>query len=113
MDARITAIKERFAKEPNPWEPMSSPVDIKHLGKLGEEASELANAIFRCLIQGTEKQDRDGKPNLQWLEEEIADVLINADLVIERFKLSSEYIKARMEAKRPFLKKWHYMEPSK
>lgn len=34
---------------PNPWVPMSNPLDIKHIGKLAEEANELGAAIARCL----------------------------------------------------------------
>jgi hypothetical protein len=63
----------------NPWRPMTRPIDLKHLGKLGEESNELGAAISRCIIQGIdEREPVTGKPNRQWLAEEIADVLANA-----------------------------------
>lgn len=87
---------------------MSDPVDIKHIGKLIEELGELQAALARCLIQGMDgTEPTTGKPNRQWLEEEIADVYANVSLVRERFKLNILY--GRLDEKITRLKRWHDM----
>lgn len=66
----------------NPWIPMSKPIDIKHLGKLAEELGEASSAVARCLIQGIDESEPvTGKLNRQWLEDELADVCANIQLV--------------------------------
>lgn len=91
-----------------PWHPMTDARDLKTLGKLGEELGECSAAVSRCVIQGVhECEPVTGKPNNQWLTEELADVLLNADLVIERFGLDRAAIAARMAHKRPLLEGWH------
>ena len=96
----------------NPWVPMTRPIDLKHLGKLGEEASELGSAISRCLIQGIdEKEPTTGKLNRDWLRDEIADVLANIGLVIAHFDLDLEAIDKRVMRKADGLRQWHRMLP--
>ncbi len=91
-----------------PWKPMSNPRDIKTMGKLGEELGECQSAAMRCLIQGIEeKEPVTGKINRHWLEDEIADVLANVELVIERFALDQERIASRSASKKPLLLAWH------
>jgi hypothetical protein len=94
----------------NPWRPMRDPLDLKHLGKFGEELGEAGAAVSRCIIQGVEEcEPVTGKPNREWLEEEIADVLANADLVVGHFRLNGGRIEARRIAKRNRLREWHAM----
>lgn len=91
---------------------MKDAVDLKHIGKLGEETGELSAAIARCIIQGLRDGEHEPvtkKPNKRWLEEELADVLANAYLVIERFDLDREFIADRMDRKTVGLKRWHDM----
>lgn len=93
---------------PAPWRPITNPLDLMHLGKLGEELNEAATAIFRCIIQGVDEYEpTTGKPNVEWLEEEIADVLANVDLVIDRFGLNTRCIEQRVRRKKDFLRRWH------
>jgi len=95
-------------RDANPWHPIADPVDLKHLGKLAEEANELGSAIARCIIQGVDEcEPVTGKLNRQWLQDEIADVQANLDLVIERFGLDEEAMDARAAKKRRHLKQWH------
>lgn len=48
-----------------PWRPIQSPIDLKHLGKFGEELGECQAAVSRCIIQGIrEKEPIERKPNL-------------------------------------------------
>lgn len=95
-------------KDPNPWHPMTDSVALKHIGKLGEEASELATACLRCIIQGVEEREPvTGKINREWLEDEIADVLANISLVVPYFDLDLARIGKREAMKREHLSKWH------
>jgi NTP pyrophosphatase (non-canonical NTP hydrolase) len=92
----------------NPWHPMTDPVAVKVLGKLGEEAGELSSAICRCIIQGiAELHPYSGKSNTEWLEEEIADVLAGIELTCDQFGLDETKIAERMQAKKIKLAVWH------
>ena len=94
----------------NPWHPMDCPLDLKHLGKLAEEANELGSAISRCIIQGIdEREPITHKLNRDWLQDEIADVLANIELVREHFRLDAVSIAARAERKKKHLRGWHSM----
>lgn len=91
-----------------PWHPMTDARDLKTLGKLGEELGECQAAAMRCVVQGIdESEPQTGYLNRHWLEDEIADVLANADLVIERFNLDRARIEKRAAAKKPLLLAWH------
>jgi hypothetical protein len=68
----------------NPWQPMTSAIGLKHLGKLIEE-----------LKRG-------------W-EDELADVLANIELVMAHFKLDAERMEARKQRKITHLRGWHSM----
>lgn len=95
-------------RDANPWHPITDSVDLKHLGKLGEECGELGSAISRCIIQGVDEcEPVTGKPNREWLEDEIADVLANIALVERRFNLDTTRMAARAERKMAHLRQWH------
>lgn len=92
----------------NPWQPMSNPIDLAHLGKLGEECGELGAAIARCIIQGIDAcEPVTGKPNRLWLEDEIADVLAGLHLVTQRFGLDEVRMQERCLKKMRHLQNWH------
>lgn len=94
----------------NPWHPMTDSVDLKHLGKLAEELGECSAAVSRCLIQGiAECEPTTGKPNREWLEDEMADVAANMELVAARFGLDAERIAERAQRKAAQLRTWHEM----
>jgi hypothetical protein len=99
----------------NPWVPMSDPLDVKHLGKLAEELNEAGAAVARCLIQGiTESEPVTHKPNREWLEDELADVLANIELVTAHFGLDRVRMLERRERKMRHLRGWHTMlKPAK
>jgi len=98
----------------NPWQPMSEPIDVAHLGKLAEEVNELGCAVSRCLIQGIDASEPiTGKPNREWLEDEIADVYATITMAIDRFGLDELRILARMGNKRTHLRGWHSMLAAK
>ena len=97
-------------KDPSPWHPMDSAIDIKNIGKLGEEICEAGAAIFRCIIQGVdESHPVTEKPNKEWLEDELADVMAGINLVTAHFGLDEDRMNERMNAKMLHLKKWHDM----
>jgi hypothetical protein len=96
--------------DPNPWIPIQNPLDLKHLGKLIEELNEAGSATARCIIQGIDEVEPvTKKSNRTWLQEELADVIANINLVIEHFKLNVPAIEARIDRKYDHLKKWHNM----
>lgn len=94
----------------NPWNPTQNKLDLKHLGKLVEEVNELGAATARCVIQGIEEcEPVTGKSNRVWLQEEIADVEANIELVKKHFKLDREFILTRVIDKMSKLFDWHRM----
>lgn len=100
----------------NPWQPMTRPIDLAHLGKLAEELSEAGAATARCLIQGIEEREPVTlKPNREWLEDELADVIANIDLVAAHFGLDQWRMAERITRKKAHLRRWHAMleEPGK
>ncbi len=95
-------------RDPNPWHPITDAVDLKHLGKLAEECGELSAAIARCIIQGVDEcEPITKKVNKVWLQDEIADVLANINLVAKRFRLNRATIKKRCDRKMKHLSIWH------
>lgn len=95
-------------RDANPWHPISNAVDLKHLGKLGEELNEAGSAVSRCIIQGVdEKEPVTGKINREWLEDELADVLANISLVCARFQLDTVRMEKRAQRKKLHLRQWH------
>lgn len=99
-------------RDASPWVPMTRPSDLKHLGKFGEELGETVAAMCRCLIQGIdEAHPETGKINRAWLEDEIADVLGNAELVMSHFKLDRGRIERRKDRKVVHLRQWHNALP--
>lgn len=96
----------------SPWVPETHIETQKRLGKALEEGGEYVSAVARCLIQGiNEREPVTGKPNRQWLMEEMADVLATLSLLIEGFKLNKAFISKRVEKKREQLKTWFAMDP--
>jgi NTP pyrophosphatase (non-canonical NTP hydrolase) len=94
----------------SPWQPIDSKLELKILGKLGEEASELATVVSRCIIQGVDEvQPVTGKSNRLWLEEEIADVLANISIAAAKYQLDENFITKRAEEKIDYLLAWHEM----
>ncbi len=96
----------------NPWRPMSRPrpIDLKYLGKLSEELGEAISAVSRCIIQGIdERAPITEKPNREWLEDELADVLANIELVTAHFGLDRRRMADRQERKKAHLRGWHSM----
>jgi hypothetical protein len=93
--------------EPQPWVPMTDPQDIKVIGKLMEELGETVTAAARSLIQGIDgTEPSSGRPNRLWLQNELADVLGNAKLTIERFSLDNDAVITRSVIKYDFIKRW-------
>ena len=99
--------------EPQPWVPMSDPKAIKVIGKALEERGEVVAALARCLIQGIDAADPStGKPNREWLEDEMADEVGTWRMVGKLFMLDMDRIAERANRKEDFLAKWLGMMPS-
>lgn len=97
-------------RDPSPWHPEKDPVALKHLGKLAEELAEAGAVVARCIIQGIgEEHPETGEPNIEWLENELADVIANINLVVLHFELDEGRMNERSAKKIVHLKKWHDM----
>lgn len=89
------------------WNPIIKSSDIAVLGKTLEECGELSSALSRCLIQGlNEKEPSSGKPNREWLEEEVSDVLANINVLTRHFKLNTDTINRRLMIKEKKQLEW-------
>ena len=59
----------------SPWFPEPNTIRLLALGKLAEEAGEVATRAARCIIQGLDSVDPDtGRTNREELQRELADV---------------------------------------
>lgn len=91
----------------NDWAPMTDPVDLAYLGKLGEELGECLSAICRCVIQGIdEREPTTQKVNRHWLEDEVADVRAMLFHVEQHFELDGARLMFRQHRKYDFKAKW-------
>ncbi len=80
---------------------------MKVLGKSAEEVNELGSALARCIIQGVnEVEPVTKKPNIQWIMEEVADVLACIELLKEQYNLDEYDIKKRVLRKKNALQEW-------
>lgn len=96
----------------NPWIPERDPIRLAILGKLVEELTECASAAARCMIQGIEgSEPTTGKPNHQWLFEELADVAAVCSIAFDHFSngdgRAEHTLDERMDAKVDHLNRWH------
>lgn len=77
------------------------------LGKLGEEACEAGQRIFRCIIQGLFEFDPDTKAsNKHELEKEIGDMEAQIELAKTYLSLNREYIEKRKNEKIAYTGRW-------
>lgn len=94
----------------SPWMPITDPVRLALFGKLGEELNEAGSAICRTIIQGTcGRNPKDGKLNIDWLQEEIADVQACINLVKDTFVMNGKTFDDRVNRKMEHLRKWHIL----
>lgn len=92
----------------NPWQPITDVQQLRLLGKFGEELGECSAAVSRTIIQGIDEAEPvTGKSNRVWIEDEIADVIANALLVIRDFELDRARINGRVRSKIKLLRDWH------
>ena len=77
------------------------------IGKLGEEAAELASRCCRCMIQGVDEFDPgDKRTNLAHLEDEMADVYAMLKLVERFVSADTEAIAIRRDRKYVYKLPW-------
>lgn len=89
------------------WQPITNKHDLAVLGKLAEEVNELGSAISRCIIQGIDEcEPETGKPNRQWLEEELADVMALTTIAMQRLNLDVAAIMERRRRKIAYKAPW-------
>jgi hypothetical protein len=90
------------------WKPEPDVLIHQALGKACEEASELANILARCLIQGLDQREPvSGKPNRKALSDEIAD--LDAAVQWLRELTGEEYDEERADRKLRGFRQWQRM----
>lgn len=100
----------KLDKVVSPWMPTTDPIRLALLGKLCEELNKAGSAASRCIIQGVlGKNPKDGKLNLDWLHEELADVQACINLVKDTFVMHGKMFDERVERKMQHLRKWHVL----
>lgn len=93
----------------NPWMPETDVVLHQALGKLAEEAAELAKIAVRCVIQGIDGQDPgNGKANREELMKEICDVQAVVSWLTELITLAPG-VNARIGMKLDGFRRWQEM----
>jgi len=99
--------EEYYKGRPSHWQPITDKKILACLGKLGEELNEGGSAASRCIIQGVDEVEPTTlKPNRQWLQEEIADIIAMCGLAITELGLDEDAIAKRIEYKLKYHTEW-------
>jgi hypothetical protein len=94
-----------------PWVPCVEAGVVKVLGKCMEEYAEAISSMARVLIQGIDGvHPVTGKPNREWLVEELGDVQATTLYLVDRLKLNAEQIEARRLLKVAYLRDWMMLD---
>jgi NTP pyrophosphatase (non-canonical NTP hydrolase) len=89
------------------WVPTTNLLELRRLGKLGEELGELSNVASRCIIQGLDEVDPGtGKVNRLRLLDELADVQAQIECTLTAFGLDLEYFHQRSARKVDQMHEW-------
>jgi NTP pyrophosphatase (non-canonical NTP hydrolase) len=105
-----TAVQLTYQPAMTKWVPTTNLLELRRLGKMGEESGELSAAVSRCIIQGLDGVDpKNGKINRQWLEEEMGDVLAQIRVCIVKLRLNEDGIMARAMEKQRQQEEWEAM----
>lgn len=89
------------------WQPTTRKLELAILGKLAEEAGELVAACARCIIQGLdEREPRTGKLNIEWLQDELADVSAMHILALAYLDIDRKAIEERRTRKLEYKRPW-------
>lgn len=100
-------VDETKMKPPNKWVPTTDLVELALLSKAAEETNEMGIALMRCIMQGPNGKDPDtGRPNLEALEDEVADVRGLSRLLVWHFNLDEDRIAARADTKAAHKRAW-------
>ena len=94
-------------RDANPWKAEKDPKKLAILGKLAEELGELQAVVCRCIIQGADEvHPVTGKPNLEWLWEEMVDVANMMDFVYRTWEADWDAIIRRRAKKHKMIEQW-------
>lgn len=108
--ATVSGAHDNVDPKVNPWMPEANPLIQAVLGKLAEELGEAVAIVARCGIQGiNECEPMTLKPNLDALQEELADVLAGIGIAADVLGLDPVAITQRVQRKKEHLRDWHGM----
>lgn len=92
------------------WTPTTNLMMLRRMGKLIEELNELGVAAARCIIQGIDEVDPgSGLVNRVRLMKELADVMAQCMVTIDKLDLDSEAIDCRVADKLEQMAEWEAM----
>lgn len=104
----MTSTKLKPTPAITPWQPETDQFRLAVLGKLAEEASELAARAARCIIHGLDERDPDTKRlNRDELAREASDVEACLDILRETLAITSN--PSRVASKANGFRLWHSM----
>lgn len=109
----IARVPEPIEGTISPWIPITDPITLAVLGKLGEECCELGARLFRTVIQGLDEADPASKRlNREEISREIADV--EACIQTIKRELGIGYDDQRVNGKRNGFRRWfHMLDPKR
>ena len=89
------------------WTPTTNLMMLRRMGKLQEELSELGSVAARCIIQGIDEVDPgSGRINRDRLVDEIADVIAQCEVTMDKLNLDDGYIYERVAEKVCQMAEW-------
>lgn len=92
------------------WTPTTNLMMLRRMGKLIEELNELGVVAARCIIQGIDEVDPgSGLVNRVRLMKELADVMAQCMVTIDKLDLDSEAIDCRVADKLEQMAEWEAM----
>jgi NTP pyrophosphatase (non-canonical NTP hydrolase) len=91
----------------NKWTPETNQMVLRRVGKTGEECAELSKVCSRITIQGLHGVDPEsGLTNLEALAKEVADVMAQCEVTIEKMNLPRKFIEGRAAKKVAQMAEW-------
>lgn len=108
---KIREIYARFLSDIEPLVPLAEAKvkkeEQRRLGKTTEELGELSAVVGRIGIQGIDEIDpSSGEANRARLQDEMADVMAQLGLLLDFYKLDSDYMGKRIDQKRASMQEW-------
>lgn len=98
----------------NPLTPINNVTYLKIIGESIDEHCELSSAIEKCILNyAAESESITRNLSRAWLDEDVADVVPNLELLVSRFNFNETLIIDRPVIKKERLIEWPVMPEEK